>query len=222
MRWIFSIFILIGFSLKGTAQSEFLNKSGSFAPVRPSLTLPPTTPSTSVFKLHTTPEVTSSKSILETNTLQFTNPNNFKNPGDIYKEKLNKKLNVEGYGSAVENKDFFFGEFEVTTERLLIACRDNGEIDGDNVCIWVNGEKVAPLIYLEGSFKKYYVDLKMNLNTIEIEALGTGLIYPNTGQFTFFDGNEKLVTNQNWNLNSGYKAIIRVRRIKGLELEIKK
>lgn len=222
MRGLFSIFILIGFFLKGTAQSEFLNKSGSFAPAGSGLTLPPTTPSASVFKLNTKPQTSTPKSILETNTLQFTNPNDFKNPGDVYKEKLNKKLNVEGYGSAVENKDFFFGEFVVTTERLLIACRDNGEIDGDNVCIWVNGEKVAPLIYLEGNFKKYYVDLKMNLNTIEIEALGTGLIYPNTGQFTFFDGNEKLVTNQNWNLNSSYKAIIRIRRINGLEIDIKK
>ncbi|MFC6877744.1 hypothetical protein ACFQZF_08155 [Flavobacterium myungsuense] len=223
MKQIAVIAFIFLFSLHCLSQSEFQNKSNSFKPIGPNTVKPSPTPvAPSVFKLHTKPEPYTSKFIEEKNKIQFTNTNDFKNPGDIYKEKLNKKLNVEGYGSAVENKDFFFGEFVVTTERLLIACRDKGEIDGDNVCIWVNGEKVAPLIYLEGSFKKYYVELKMNRNTIEIEALGTGLIYPNTGQFTFFDGNEKLVTNQDWNLNSGYKAIIRIRRINGLELEIKK
>ena len=59
--------------------------------------------------------------------------------------------------------------------------------------------------------------LKKGLNTIQIEALNVGEVFPNTGQFAFFDGNEKLVTNQNWDLNQGYKAIIKLVRIDGLE-----
>ena len=59
--------------------------------------------------------------------------------------------------------------------------------------------------------------MKENLNTIFIEAINTGLLFPNTGQFTFFDEKGKLVTNQNWNLNEGYKAIIKIVRIEGLE-----
>lgn len=221
MRRILLILFIICVSFKSFAQSEFLNKSNSFEPVKPNLSAP-TTATPSVFKLHTQPQTSTSKSIVEENKLQFTNPNDFKNPNDIYKEKLNKKLNVEGLGSVVENKDFFFGEFEVTTETLFIACRDNGQIDGDNVCIWINGEKVVPLVYLEGNFKKFTVEIKMGINKIEIEALNTGLLYPNTGQFTFFDGNEKLITNQNWNLNAEYKAILKIRRIKGLEIEVRK
>jgi hypothetical protein len=137
-------------------------------------------------------------------------------------EKLNKQLKTEGYASVVENSDFFFGEFKVYTHKLFIACRDNGAIDGDNVAIWLNGEKVNPFIGLEGSFRKYTFELKEGLNIIQIEALNTGELFPNTGQFTFFDGNEKLVTNQNWNLNSGYKAIIKILKLQGLEMEVQK
>lgn len=137
-------------------------------------------------------------------------------------DKLNKQLKSEGHQSVVENKDFFFGEYNIYTQKMYIACRDNGAIDGDDVSIWLNGVKTIPLIHLEDGFKKYTFELNEGLNTVLIEALNTGLLFPNTGQFTFFDGNEKLVTNQNWNLNEGYKAIVKVRRINGIELEIKK
>lgn len=132
-------------------------------------------------------------------------------------DKMNKQLKSEGHESVVENSDFFFGEYKIYTPKLIIACRDNGAIDGDNVSIWVNGEKIIPIIYLEGGFKKYTFDMKENLNTIFIEAINTGILFPNTGQFTFFDEKGKLVTNQNWNLNEGYKAIIKIVRIEGLE-----
>jgi len=134
---------------------------------------------------------------------------------------MERDLQQEGLETVVENKDFFFGEFKVSTRKLFIACRDYGAIDGDNVSIWLNGEKVIPAIYLDTGYKKYTFELKEGLNTVFIEALNTGLYFPNTGQFTFFDGNEKLVTNQQWALNSGYKAIIKLIKVDEL-LEIKK
>jgi hypothetical protein len=42
-------------------------------------------------------------------------------------------------------------------------------------------------------------------------------VFPNTGQFGFFDGNEKAVTVQNWDLNTGYKAIVKIYRTEGLD-----
>jgi hypothetical protein len=138
-----------------------------------------------------------------------------------YTDKMNDQLKTEGLTSVVENSDFFYGEFKVYTHNIYIACRDSGAIDGDNVAIWVNGEIIMPVINLEAGFKKYSFELKEGLNVVQIEALNTGQLFPNTGQFTFFDGNEKLVTNQPWNLNSGYKGIIKILRLKGL-LEIEK
>ncbi|MGC4041685.1 MAG: hypothetical protein QM710_13095 [Flavobacterium sp.] len=146
----------------------------------------------------------------------------FKSEAKPQAEKLNRQLKSEGQESAVENKDFFYGEFNVYTDKIYIACRDNGQIDGDNVSITINGDRIVPIIYLEDGFKKYSFDMKEGVNIVLIEALNTGLLFPNTGQFAFFDGDEKLVTNQNWNLNQGYKAIVRIKRIVGGKLELKK
>lgn len=146
----------------------------------------------------------------------------FATPATGYTEKMNDQLKTEGLTSIVENSDFFFGEYTVYTKDIFIACRDYGAIDGDAIAIWLNGEKVIPLIVLESGFKKNVFDLKVGLNIIQIEALNTGALFPNTGQFTFFDGNEQLINNQQWVLNTGYKAIFRIVRVKGVELEVKK
>ena len=206
MRWIFSIFILIIFSLKSSAQSEFLNKSGSFAPIEPSLTLPPTTPSTSVFKLKTTPEVTSSKSILETNTLQFTNPNDFKNPGDIYKEKLNRKSGEDE--SKMFRKDQYLGDFRSKSAYVKISYRDFGEVDGDEIRVLVNDKEVVSRVFLEGSFKGLELGLEKGFNKIDFEALNQGYSGPNTAEFQVYDDKGQLVSANQWNLATGFKATI--------------
>jgi len=206
MRWIFSIFILIGFSLQSSAQSEFLNKSGSFAPIGPSLTLPPTTPSTSVFKLNTTPEVTSSKSILETNTLQFTNPNDFKNPGDIYKEKLNRKSGEDE--SKMFRKDQYLGDFRTKSAYVKISYRDFGEVDGDEIRVLVNDKEVVSRVFLEGSFKVLELGLEKGFNKIDFEALNQGYSGPNTAEFQVYDDKGQLVSANQWNLATGFKATI--------------
>ena len=140
----------------------------------------------------------------------------FINPGDKIVEKENQKLKTEGISSIVDNSDSFLGEFIVTTVKLKITCRDYGAIDGDVVSINLNGQLVIPVISLESGFKTYFFELNEGSNEIHIEALNTGMLFPNTGQFVFYDGNEKLVTNQQWNLNAGYKAIVKIRKIKGL------
>ena len=141
----------------------------------------------------------------------------FDTPVKEYTDKMNNQLKTEGYTRPNVSSDMYLGSFKIFTEKLLISCRDNSAIDGDNVCIWINGEKVIPYIGLDAGFKTYTFNLKKGLNTIQIEAINVGEVFPNTGQFTFFDGNQKLVTNQNWDLNEGYKAIIKVERIDGLE-----
>lgn len=145
----------------------------------------------------------------------------FESPAKEQTQKMNKMMAREGLSREIVNSDLFLGEFKIFTSNLWIACRDNGTIDGDNVSIWVNGERVTPFIGLEAGFKKYEFVLKKGLNVIEIEALGTGEFFPNTGQFSFFDGREKLVTNQNWDLNSGYKAVVKIQRLEGIESENK-
>ena len=217
----------------GYTQFELPKKTLKIAPIsNPSGQTSPTTSTSSAIKypsifdkkdnlagkvslLNQKPEET--KSVMETE--------KFESQSKEYTDRMNKKmerdLQQEGLETVVENRDFFFGEFKVTTGKIFIACRDFGAIDGDNVSIWLNGEKVIPAIHLDSGYKKYTFDVKEGLNVIFIEALNTGLYFPNTGQFTFFDGHEKLVTDQQWTLNSGYKAIIKIRKVDEL-LEIKK
>lgn len=140
----------------------------------------------------------------------------FLNPGDKIVEKENQKLKSEGLSSVVDNSDSFLGEFIITTFKLNIECRDYGAIDGDIVRIWLNDEIVVPRIDLISGYRRYTLEVKEGINVIQIEALNTGQLFPNTGQFGFLDAHEKLITNQQWNLNSGYKAIIKIRKIKGL------
>ncbi len=139
-----------------------------------------------------------------------------RNSSEIYTDKLNKKLSSEGISQEILNSDLFLGEFIVYTTDLDAACRDYSAIDGDDVRIWVNGEIAVREVNLEADFKRYHLILKEGLNIIQIEALNIGLSFPNTGQFNFFDGNGRLVTNQNWGLNAGYKAVIRIIKLKGI------
>jgi len=136
---------------------------------------------------------------------------------EIYTKQQNDKLKTEGLSQEIVNSDVFLGEFIVYTTELVTKCRDYGTVDGDNVRIWLNDEIVIPRLMLEGGFKTYTLNLKEGLNIIKIQALNVGQFFPNTGQFIFMDGNGKLVTNQNWGLNDGYNAIIKVRKLKGLQ-----
>jgi len=144
-----------------------------------------------------------------------------RNPSEIFTEKIQKEMKKEGITKEILNSDLFLGEFIVYTEELNTACRDYGAIDGDNVRIWLNGELVVRNVSLDSDFKKYKLNLNEGLNIIHIEAINTGEFFPNTGQFIFSDANGKLITNQDWGLNTGYRAIIKIRMIKGLQQQEK-
>ena len=140
-----------------------------------------------------------------------------KSTSDLYTEKLKAKLSQEGITREIVNSDMFLGEYTVYTNEIDISARDYGAIDGDLVRIWLNGEILYKQISLESGFKNSNFKLKEGLNIIHIEALNIGLAFPNTGQFTFIDGNGKIITEQFWGLNQGYRAIIKVYKKKGLE-----
>jgi hypothetical protein len=223
MKAVFAFLFLTFVSFKGFSQFETPKRVVNIAPISDSKGAVAPTSSKSI----TYPSIFDKKDKLltgvsllkkkEEEEKSIFEKEKFASPADGYTEKMNKQLKNEGYTRENVSSDMYLGDFKIFTEKILISCRDNSAIDGDNVCIWINGEKVIPVIRLEAGFKTYTFDLKKGMNTIQIEALNVGEVFPNTGQFTFFDGNEKLVTNQNWDLNEGYKAIIKVNRIDGLQ-----
>jgi hypothetical protein len=138
---------------------------------------------------------------------------------EIYTEKVQAKMAQEGISREILNSDIFLGEYTVYTNEIKISARDYSAIDGDLVRIWLNGEIVTRVIDLESGYQRYDYVLKEGLNVIQIEALNIGLSFPNTGQFSFVDGNGKMITEQFWGLNEGYRATIKVYKKKGLEEE---
>lgn len=134
---------------------------------------------------------------------------------DIVKKKLEKDLIQEGIVNDMVSKDIDYGEFIVYTKRINIGCRDYGAIDGDYVSVLLNGEIIIPKLFLDYDFKPFDFNLKEGLNIIEIIALNTGELFPNTGNFLFVDGDNQIITNQQWALNKEYRAIIHIRYIKG-------
>lgn len=223
MRSVFALLFLLVFSFKGFSQFEMPKKTLKIAPVsNPSGQVAPTSS-----KSITYPSIFDKKDkLLENVSLLKKKPEEeksimekekFVDQSKQYTDKMNDMLKREGVTSVVENNDVFLGEFIVTTINLNLSCRDFGAIDGDNVSIWLNGKMVIPSIYLDSGLKRYSLELIEGSNIIQIEALNTGELFPNTGQFVFFDANEKLVTNQQWVLNTGYKAVVRIKKVQGLE-----
>jgi hypothetical protein len=223
MKAAFAFLFLVCFSFNGFSQFETPKRTLNIAPVsNPKGAVSPTSS-----KSITYPSIFDKKDKLsESVSLLKKKPDDeksifekeqFASPVKEYTDKMNNQLKTEGFTRANVSSDMFLGEFKIFTEKLIISCRDNSAVDGDAVCIWINGEKVIPLVGLESGFKTYSFLLNKGLNTIQIEALNVGEVFPNTGQFGFFDGNEKAVTVQNWDLNTGYKAIVKIYRTEGLD-----
>lgn len=133
----------------------------------------------------------------------------FKNPGAIYQQKLNKK---EGEVSQVFRKNQNLGDFKTKASFLSIFCRDNEFVDGDRVRIYINDILIQSDILLDGDFKQFEISLKKGFNKIDIEALNQGTSGPNTAEFMVYDEKGGLISQNQWNLATGYKATIVVVR----------
>ena len=135
-----------------------------------------------------------SKSILDTST-------DFKNPGDIIRDKLNGEIAKEGSW-----EDVFFGKFVVNTPIIKIMARDFADPDGDRVQILLNSTITVNNITLGSSYKSYYIDLREGENLLDILALNQGTAGPNTANFAIYDSNNNLIINNDWNLKQGVAA----------------
>jgi hypothetical protein len=140
------------------------------------------------------------KSVLETE-------NNFKNPGDEVKDKLNKAIADKPIEDSFKS-DQFLGQFDSKSKYLKIVCRDHEYPDGDRVKILVNDRVVISNILLESTSKEYYIELSEGFNKIEFEALNQGSSGPNTAAFRVYDDKGIIVTSNEWNLTTGVKAKI--------------
>ena len=207
MKWILLFLSIISFSNVVQAQGEFMNSSTSIAPKGNSMSVPSiSSPSIKAPSIFDKPETKSTTSIMEPNTMEFINTNKFKNPGDEVKEKLNK-FQGDDY-SKVFRKNQFLGDFRNNGEFVNISYRDFGDVDGDEIRVLVNDKVMIPRVFLGGDFRGIKLNLEKGFNKIDFEALNQGTAGPNTAEFRVYDDQGLLVSANQWNLATGFKATI--------------
>lgn len=203
MKWIFLIPGMIGFAFGASAQNEFLNKANSMAPAGSGMiNTNPTAPS--VFTPSS--KTTASQSVIEKKNIEFAQNNDFANPGDLYKDKLNKSETGEDY--KVFRKNQYLGDFKSNAQFVNISYRDFGEVDGDLIKILVNDKVVTQQVFLDSDFKGIQLGLEKGFNKIDFYALNQGSLGPNTAEFRVYDDKGALVSANQWNLATGFKATI--------------
>lgn len=137
--------------------------------------------------------------------------NEFKNPGDDVKDRLNKETQKGSW------EDVFFGKFKVNTSVLKIKTRDHMDPDGDKVRILLNEITAFNVIYLDSEFKTSLIELREGDNILDIIALNQGLAGPNTATFAIYDENDNLITTNDWNLNTGVAAKFVIEYVKPID-----
>ena len=143
---------------------------------------------------------------MEPNTMEFLNTNKFKNPGNEVKDKLNK-YQGDDY-SKVFRKNQYLGDFKSNGEFVNISYRDFGDVDGDEIKILVNDKVMVARVFLSGEFRGIKLGLEKGFNKIDFEALNQGTAGPNTAEFRVYDDQGQLVSANQWNLATGFKATI--------------
>lgn len=225
-RFLFFVMI-IGISSKAFGQIEF---KPQFKPIKPQTStvkpkkekdIPPPTnlPKLDLPKI-VAPNVLKETNIFGTkpkpdNSFEIGTPENhfsmtptqkFVNPGNLVKDRLNKKADNENQIVFRRNQDL--GNFKTKSRTAKISYRDYGEVDGDEIRVLLNDKTLATSVYLDSNFEGFEITLVNGFNKIDFEALTQGRLGPNTAEFRIYDDKGELISASQWNLGTGFKATI--------------
>ena len=145
---------------------------------------------------------------------KLTSPNQFNsvvsdlNPGLEYEKKLNVTKGNSDESTIPFRGNQFLGEFRTGTNVVGIIYRDFGLVDGDKIRVLVNDKVVVYEVYLAGNFQELNLPLQKGFNKVEFQALNQGTSGPNTAEFQVYDEKGVLISSNQWNLATGFKASI--------------
>lgn len=129
------------------------------------------------------------------------------NPDELFKDTnlYKQESNVEGI---FYRRNQFLGNFNTTAVTSTIMYRDAAFVDGDKVKVYLNDKVIEPEVLLDGEFKSVKINLEKGINKIDIEALNEGFASPNTAEFKVYDDKGQVISSSEWNVGTGYKAVI--------------
>ncbi len=102
--------------------------------------------------------------------------------------------------------DQYLGDIITNSLYAVIKFRDYGKVDGDIIRLLVNDVVKVNRVSLRGGYAQIKLKLKEGFNKIDFMALNEGIYAPNTAQLKIIDDNEKVLSNNNWALSTGFKA----------------
>ncbi|EIA09055.1 hypothetical protein [Flavobacterium frigoris] len=144
--------------------------------------------------------------------------NDFINPGDEVRDKMNKSIDKSLVNSGLKEdasylnvKDLNFGVIRTKSKTLMIRVRDYGAIDGDLIKATIirnyKSTVLANNLYLDTNFKDIKIELQEGLNYLELEALNRGALGGNTGAFYIYDAEGNMLMSDLWNnFDTGVKS----------------
>ena len=208
MRRILFLIMIVGMSLSGYAQNEFNTKFKAIPPINKSPKTKKIIPPESALPPITTPNVFKSPDLIKPKPSPFSmlTKNDFINPGDIYRDKLNKKEDKESGAFYRKNQDL--GDFKTSSVTAKVLYRDAAYVDGDAIRVYLNDKVIQYQVDLDSDYKGFEIVLEKGFNKIDFEALNQGSSGPNTAQFQVFDDKGTLISSSQWNLGTGFKATI--------------
>jgi hypothetical protein len=130
----------------------------------------------------------------------------FVNRGSEYEDKFEIKEKRESSEPYKGNQ--FFGEFRSKSVYVQVMCRDFEYADGDRIKVLVNDKVVIPEIELINDYQVVNIPLEKGFNKIDFEALNQGTSGPNTAEFVVYDDKKETLTQNQWNLATGFKATV--------------
>lgn len=128
-------------------------------------------------------------------------------PEELFKDRnlYKKESNSEG---VFYNRNQFLGSFVTNSFTSTIRYRDAAFVDGDKIRVYLNDKVVEPQVSLDSDFQGFKIDLVPGINKIDFEALNEGFAAPNTAEFQVYDDAGKVISADQWNVGTGYKATI--------------
>ncbi|UGU15994.1 hypothetical protein LS482_20240 [Sinomicrobium kalidii] len=217
MRYLPSLFIILGFAAHLGAQEELPKKSIQIRAENSTLPDPNTSennssifnspdflpsPNTNLNKNNTN----SSFDLSTSENSNFMEQEQFLNPGKKYEKRLNRK-NGEGEDRGGNYKTTgYLGDFKTRSKHVKIVCRDHEYVDGDRVRVYLNDSIVLYDVVLEGGYKGFDLPLQKGFNKIDFQALNQGTSGPNTAELRVYGDKGELLSANEWLLNTGGKA----------------
>lgn len=134
--------------------------------------------------------------------------NNFVSRSNEYQDRVEIRERGESNEAYKGNK--YFGEVRTKAKFVQVLARDFEYADGDRIKVLVNDRVVVAEIILDNSFRGIQITLEEGFNKIDFEALNQGTSGPNTAEFRVFDDKEQVISSDQWNLATGFKATVMV------------